>query len=319
MKAVGLNFADAMQRVGLYDLAPALPYIGGYEGAGEVVAVGSGVSDFEVGQRVIVVLPFGIFQHTLVVPQHYCFAIPEGMSWAEAAALPVNYLTAYLMLYELGGLRPGKSVLVHMVAGGVGTAVSQLCRAEGDCRVFGTASASKHDYARAQGCTDPIDYRSVDFEEAVNAATDGEGVDIILDPLAGSAIAKHFRLLKPLGKYVLYGGTNYYTGGSVNAINAVKQWWSTPNLKVMSLPDGNKSYSGFHLGHLVDKVDMIRAAMAHLLEKYAAGDIQPHVDSVFPLTAAGMSDAHRYMSEGRNLGKILLAVNPDEIELPARE
>merc|ERR1712137_663613 len=117
------------------------------------------------------------------------------MTFAEAAAIPVQYVTAHMMLHDLGHVQQGDSVLVHMAAGGVGTAACQILRAVGNVTVYGTASAGKHSHTEANGCTHPIDYRNQDYVKKVQELTDGKGVDIILDPLGGADIAKNYSLL----------------------------------------------------------------------------------------------------------------------------
>src|SRR5580704_687574 len=157
VRAAGLNFADVMAAQGLYPDAPKPPCVVGYEAAGVVDALGSGVPGHAVGQRVVALTHFGGHADVVCVPAEQVFQIPDEMSFEEAAALPVNYLTAYHMLFRVACVRPG--VLVHMAAGGVGMAVLQLCRTVEGLVVFGTASAGKHEMLRAEGCAHPIDYR----------------------------------------------------------------------------------------------------------------------------------------------------------------
>src|SRR5262249_43126239 len=151
-----------MAAQGLYPDRPPLPCVMGYEAAGVIDAAGDGVPGDRVGSRVIAMTRVGGHADTLCGPGGEGFPIPGGKGFAEAAALPVNYLTAYHMLHRVASVRPGERVLVHMAAGGVGIAALQLCRAIGDVEVFGTASAAKHDALRAEGCAHPIDYRATD-------------------------------------------------------------------------------------------------------------------------------------------------------------
>ncbi|KAK7940088.1 hypothetical protein WMY93_003414 [Mugilogobius chulae] len=145
VKTCGLNFADLMARQGLYDRLPSPPVTPGMECAGVVEAVGEEVTDRKVGDKVMVLNRFGLWQEVVVASVNHTFLIPDGMSFEEAAALPVNYITAYMMLFDFGHLRPNQSVLIHSAAGGVGTAATQLCKTVNDVTVFGTASASKHE------------------------------------------------------------------------------------------------------------------------------------------------------------------------------
>src|SRR5580704_13960244 len=195
VRAAGLNFADVMAAQGLYPDAPKPPCVVGYEVAGVVDALGERTQGYAAGQRVLAMTHFGGHADVVCVPADYVLAIPDAMSFEEAAAIPVNYVTAYHMLFRVAGVRPGERVLVHMAAGGVGTAVLQLCRTVEDLEVFGTASAAKHDVLKAQGCAHPIDYHATDYAAEVRRLTGGEGVDIVLDPLGGNDWRKGLKLL----------------------------------------------------------------------------------------------------------------------------
>src|SRR5713101_4091583 len=157
----GLNFADIAARMGLYPDAPKPPMVVGYEVSGTVKAVGQGVSDLRTGDSVLAVTAFRGQATRVIVPAIQAIKMPPGMSFEQAAALPVNYLTAFHILHQVAHLRPGDRVLIHMAAGGVGLATIQLCRLVEGVELFGTASASKHDLLRREGVAHPIDYRSV--------------------------------------------------------------------------------------------------------------------------------------------------------------
>ncbi|HET6583452.1 MAG TPA: alcohol dehydrogenase catalytic domain-containing protein, partial [Nannocystaceae bacterium] len=148
VRASGVNFADVLARMGLYPDAPPIPVVVGYEIAGVVDAVGAGVERIAIGQHVIGLCRFGGYADVVVLPQAQVFAMPQRLSFEQAAAIPVNYLTAWLMLVELGNLKARHTVLVHSAAGGVGQAALQICRLVG-ATMLGTASASKHERLRA--------------------------------------------------------------------------------------------------------------------------------------------------------------------------
>ncbi len=210
--AAGLNFAEVMAAQGLYPDAPKRPCVVGYEVAGEVDALGDGASEPAVGSRVVALTQFGGHADVVCVPAGQVLPIPDSMSFEEAAAIPVNYITAYHMLFRVASIRPGERVLVHMAAGGVGMAVLQLCRTVADTEVFGTASAAKHEALRAEGCAHPIDYRTTDYAAEVRRLTGGEGVDIVLDALGGSDWRKGMKLLRPCGRLVAFGFANMASG-----------------------------------------------------------------------------------------------------------
>src|SRR5580704_13936184 len=156
VRAVGINFADLMARVGLYPDAPKIPCVVGYEVSGTVDQVGRGVTGLHEGDRVFAMPKFGGYTDTLVVPRSSVFKMPEKMTFEEAAALPVVYLTAHHAMLFTGNLREGSSVLIHSAAGGVGVAAVQLARSR-QCVIFGTASPGKHDFLRELGVQHPID------------------------------------------------------------------------------------------------------------------------------------------------------------------
>src|SRR3954454_6059715 len=210
--AAGLNFAEVMARQGLYPDAPKPPCVVGYEVAGVVDAVGPGVDGDAVGRRGLALVRFGGHAELVCAPAAQVVELPETLGFEEAAAIPVNYLTAYHMLFRVANLRAGDRVLVHMAAGGVGIAVLQLCRTVADVVTFGTASAGKHDVLRAEGCTHPIDYRTEDYAARVRDLTGGEGVDLILDPLGGRDWKRGLRLLRPVGHLIAFGFANLAGG-----------------------------------------------------------------------------------------------------------
>src|SRR5574337_450707 len=182
VRAAGLNFAEVMARQGLYPDAPRLPCVMGYEVAGVVDAVGEGVREPAAGTRVLALTRFGGHAEAVCVPAQAAFPMPEAMSFEEGAALPVNYVTAWHMLFRVAALRPGETVLVHIAAGGVGMAALQLCRTVPGVVTIGTASAGKHEAIRREGCHHPIDYRAADWEAEARRITGGKGVDVVLDP-----------------------------------------------------------------------------------------------------------------------------------------
>jgi NADPH:quinone reductase-like Zn-dependent oxidoreductase len=209
--AAGINFADILARMGLYPDAPQPPAVVGYEVSGTVDQVGSGVDGLAEGSRVAALTRFGGYSDTVVVPANQVIPIGDGLSLEKAAALPVNYLTAWVMLVWLGNVRRGDRVLVHAVAGGVGQAALQICRHFG-AEVLGTASGGKHERLRQLGVTHPIDYRSQDFEEEVERVTGGRGVDIALDAVGGESFKKSYRCLAPLGRLVVFGASSMVSG-----------------------------------------------------------------------------------------------------------
>ncbi|KAM4844516.1 synaptic vesicle membrane protein VAT-1 homolog [Thomomys bottae] len=309
IRACGLNFADLMARQGVYDRLPPLPFTPGLEGAGVVIAVGEGVSDRRVGDRVMVLIRLGMWQEEVTVPSANTFLMPEAMTFEEAAALLVNYVTAYMVLFDFGNLRPGHSVLVHMAAGGVGMAAGQLCRTVENVTVFGTASASKHELLKENGVTHPIDYHTSDYVDEIKKISP-KGVDIVMDPLGGSDTAKGYNLLKPMGKVVTYGMANLVTGPKRNLMALARTWWNQFNVTALQLLQANRAVCGFNLGNLESEVELVRGVVVRLLELYNQGRIKPHIDSVWPFEK--VADAMKQMQEKKNVGKVLLVPGPEK-------
>ncbi|XP_046531627.1 synaptic vesicle membrane protein VAT-1 homolog [Equus quagga] len=309
VRACGLNFADLMVRQGLYDRLPPLPVTPGMEGAGVVIAVGEGVTDRKVGDRVMVLIRSGMWQEVVTVSSAQTFLMPEAMTFEEAAALLVNYITAYMVLFDFGNLRPGHSVLVHMAAGGVGMAAVQLCRTVENVTVFGTASASKHEVLKANGVTHPIDYHTTDYADEIKKISP-KGVDIVMDPLGGSDTAKGYNLLKPMGKMVTYGMANLLTGPKRNLMALARTWWNQFSVTALQLLPANRAVCGFHLGYLEGEVELVKGVVARLLALYSEGRIKPHIDSVWPFEK--VADAMRQIQEKKNVGKVILVPGPEK-------
>lgn len=304
VKAAGLNFAEVMARQGLYPDAPKTPFVAGYEAAGVIDAVGDGVTGLTSGMRVMAMSRFGAHADTLVTSAQLVVPIPDEMTFEEAAAIPVNYLTAYHMLFRVANFRPGSKVLIHMAAGGVGIAALQLCRTVPGAVTFGTASASKHEAIRAQGCDHPIDYHSVDYGEEIRRLTGGKGVDIILDALGGKDWKKGMDLLRPAGLLIAFGFANMASGDKKNYLNLVSQVVKIPLFTPLGMMDKNRGVAGVNVGHLWDELELLNEELAAVMELYKAGKIKPQVSDVVPFDRAG--DAHRIIQSRKNIGKVIL-------------
>lgn len=304
VRAAGLNFAEVMARQGLYPDAPEPPCVLGYEAAGIVDALGPGVAGPSVGQRVAVLARFGAHADVVCVPAEQAVEIPDAASFEEAAALPVNYLTAYHLLFRVASIRPGERVLVHMAAGGVGIAVLQLCRTLDGVVTFGTASAAKHEVLRAEGCTYPIDYRRVDYASEVRRLTGGEGVDVVLDALGGRDWRRGLALLRPVGRLVVFGFANLMRGERRRPLRVVSQVLRVPLVTPLGLMARNHTVSGVNIGHLWGQRALLREELEALVALWRAGHVKPRVDAVFPFADA--ADAHRRIAERQNIGKVVL-------------
>jgi synaptic vesicle membrane protein VAT-1 len=304
VRAAGLNFADVMAAQGLYPDAPKPPCVVGYEVAGVVDALGDGTQGFAVGERVLALTHFGGHADVVCVPAEQVLPMPDAMGFEEAAAMPVTYLTAYHILFRVAGVRPGERVLVHMAAGGVGTAVLQLCRTVEDLEVFGTASAGKHDVLKAEGCAHPIDYHATDYAAEVRRLTGGEGVDIVLDPLGGQDWRKGLKLLRPCGRLVAYGFANLASGQRRRPVRLVSQVAGIPLLTPLQLMNQNRTVSGVNIGHLWGQIAVLREELQAVLALWEHGSVKPLIDGTYPFAEA--PTAHRRILQHQNTGKIVL-------------
>jgi NADPH:quinone reductase-like Zn-dependent oxidoreductase len=246
---------------------------------------------------------FGGYQDTVAVPVSQVFPIPDGLSFSAAAAIPVNYFTAWLALFVLGSGGRDDTVLVHNGGGGVGIAAIQLARAAG-LTVITTASSWKHDELRRNGAETCIDYRTEDFVEAVRRATGGRGVDLILDPVGGPNIRKDLSVLAPLGRLVGFGLSDSVRNGRRSMVRMLKSVFLMPRISMVSLFNRNHAVAGLNLGHLWSEMDRLRGIGAEILKMYEAGSVAPVVAREFPLAAAG--EAHTYIAARKNLGKVVL-------------
>jgi len=307
VRAAGVNFADVMARLGIYPDAPPPPLVVGYEVAGIIDALGQGVATHHLGQRVVAFTRFGGYASMAVTRADFAFTAPACLSDIEAAAIPVNYLTALVALDKLGNLGPGETVLVHGAGGGVGIAALQLARLR-RATVIGTASAAKHEALRALGIDHAIDPRDGGMAAAIRRLTAGRGVDVILDPVGGASLAEGYSLLAPLGRLVAYGASSAVRGER-------RSWWrilrtlaAMPRFRPLALMNDNRGVLGLNLGRLWDEVPRLTPAMHGLLDDVAAGRLKPVIDRSFPLDRA--ADAHRLLQARGNLGKVVLSVEP---------
>ncbi|MBN2370099.1 MAG: zinc-binding dehydrogenase [Vicinamibacteria bacterium] len=302
--AAGVNFADLLARMGLYPDAPRPPCVTGFEVAGVIDATGDDVFHLQIGTRVAAILPHGGHSEIVVAPSGAVFPLPESLPFETAAALPVNYLTAWIMLIHIGSLQKGRHVLIHSAGGGVGLAAIQLCRWRG-ASVIGVASAHKHERLRALGVRHCVDSLTDDFEHEVRRLTDGRGVDVVIDAVGGESFRKSYRCLAPLGRLFVYGASSLAPGRKRRPLSVLLRLFRMPRFNPLTLMNQNRGVFGVHLGHLGSQPALLRDAMERLLMLTANGTLAPIVDRVFPFEEAAA--AHAYIHERKNFGKILLS------------
>src|ERR1700733_3137127 len=290
VEASGVNFADVMGSMGVYPYMPPLPVVPGYEVAGRVDAVGAGLDAGWMGREVMAATRFGGYSDVVCAPANQVFTRPAGLSAIDAAAIPINYLTAWQLLVVMGGLKKGETVLIHSVGGGAGLAATQIAKHIG-ARVIGAAPAAKHGELAPLGVDHLIDYRTEDFETRARAITDGRGVHLILDPVGGDSLKKGFRLLAPTGRLGIFGASSLAQGKTRSLVGALSML-------------ANKGVFGVNLKHLWDDPELMRVWAGQVLELWSQGAIKPKIARSFSFAEAAA--AHHFLQDRKNIGKVIL-------------
>jgi NADPH:quinone reductase-like Zn-dependent oxidoreductase len=231
------------------------------------------------------------------------FEIPAAIDFDQAAALPVNYLTAYQLLVVMGGLKKDESVLIHNAGGGVGLAALDIARHIG-ARTMGTSSPAKHTFLKKRGLDHAIDYRAHDFLKEVNRLTKGRGCELVIDPLGGSHWKKSYKALRATGRLGMFGISTLTQSGMARPLRFLKLMLQLPWYNPVMLMNANKSVFGVNLGHLWHEPEKIQGWMRHILQGVDEGWARPHVDKTFSFEKA--ADAHAYIEDRKNIGKVVL-------------
>jgi NADPH:quinone reductase-like Zn-dependent oxidoreductase len=306
VRAAGVNFADLLARVGLYPDAPKPPCVVGYEIAGDVDALGEGVEGIELGQRVMGGSRFGGYAQLAVTGTDALVPMPDGWSYAEGAALPVTYATAYAGLVRYGGLRPGERVLIQAAAGGVGIAATHIAKLVG-AEVYGTASPGKHDAIRGFGVDHPIDYRTHDVvDEVRRVAGEEQPIDLAFDAIGGRSFKQSFSLLRPGGRLVCFGASEVQAGERRSPLRAMRVVAQMPRFNPLKLMRESKSVIGLNMLQLWDAAGSLEEYVAPLREWVDESRIRPVVAREFRLDDG--AEAHRYVHERKNVGKVVLTL-----------
>jgi putative PIG3 family NAD(P)H quinone oxidoreductase len=288
--AAGVNGADLSQREGRYPIPQGTPDVLGLEAAGEIVALGAGATGWAIGDKVCALLIGGGYAEYCAVPGEQCLPVPAGLTVEQAAALPEVAMTVWTNVFEIGGLKPGETLLVHGGASGIGTHVIQLAHRLGSKVIATAGSDAKCRRCEELGAVKAINYRTEDFVATARQYAAGAGVDVILDMVGGDYIQRGLDLLNHGGRLVMLAQKK---GSKVEVdlglIQAKHLCLTGSRLRPRPIPEK---------GRLVAAV---RKAVWPLIE---CGDVKPIIDSTFPLQAA--ADAHRRMHSGEHVGKVLL-------------
>jgi putative PIG3 family NAD(P)H quinone oxidoreductase len=288
--AAGVNRADLLQRMGRYPPPPGASEILGLELAGEVVELGPQCRRWQRGDRVMALVSGGAYASLAIVPEETAMPIPDGLDWRTAAAVPEAFLTAYLNLFDLGNLVSDEYVLVHAGASGVGTAAIQLGREVGARVIVTAGSDAKLDLCRRLGATRAVHREREDFVVPVLEATGGRGVHLVLDVVGAPYWAANLRALRRKGRLVLVG----FLGGSQGELDlgpVMRRNLVVRGTTLRGMP-------------LEEKAKLVERCASFILPRLVNGRLRAVLDRCFPLAEAGA--AHEYMTENRNLGKIVL-------------
>ncbi len=291
--ATGLNFRDVLMALGRY---PGNSTVFGNECAGKIVAVGEGVQQFQVGERVIAMGP-GSFASHMTVPAGHVMPVPKALSDYEAATIPSAFLTAHYALCHLGKIATGDRVLIHAAAGGVGLAAVQLAQRAG-AEIFATAgSPEKRAYLKSLGVPHIMDSRSLDFAAEIMQITRGKGVDLVLNSLAGDFIAKSFSVTATHGRFLEIGMTGIWDDARVSQLNR------------------NISYFPINLAATFQEDPrLVSDLLRELLKEFEVGHLKPLPVKVFSI--GHVAQAFRYMAQARHIGKIVVTHEGPAVHLP---
>jgi putative PIG3 family NAD(P)H quinone oxidoreductase len=290
--ACGVNRPDVMQRQGRYPPPPGASDLPGMEIAGEIVALGPKVSGLSLGDRVAALLPGGGYAAYAVAAAPLCLLVPENLTLVEAAAIPETFFTVWTNLFERGGCKAGDTVLIHGGTSGIGTTAIQLGKAFG-ARVYATAgSPEKARACERLGALRGIDYRTEDFVEVMGTLTAGRGVDVILDIVAGTYVARNLEAAAVEGRIVVIS----LLGGSRAEVN----------MGVMLTKRLTLTGSTLRSRTVAQKALVADGVRRNVLPLIAAGTVRPVIFATFPLAEAAA--AHRLMESSQHIGKIVLTV-----------
>ncbi len=308
VEAFGLNYADVVARHGLYQDAPPMPSVLGYEVVGRVDALGSGVTSLAVGQRVTALTRFGGYATQAVTDARAAVPIPDDMEVGVAAALPTQGCTAYFMAEEMVRHHEGDHVLIHAAAGGVGTLLVQLCKRRG-CVVYGTAgSDAKLDLLRKLGVDHPINYQRVDFAEEIRRLRGSAGLDVIYDSIGGASVRKGIKLLAAGGRIVCFGGAAHQAG-SLQILRSLRFALSFGFPHPIPLLMRSKSVIGVNMLRVSDERPLVlQRCLQAVVDMTLRGELTPTVGGRY--TAAQIAQAHEFLESRRSVGKVVVTWDP---------
>ncbi len=303
VEAFGLNYADVMARHGQYKEAPPFPAIIGYEVVGTVEAVKNKKNNALVGKRVVAFTRFGGYAE-YALSKDFGVAIIDDMGVGSALCIATQYVTAYYMAFVATNLFKGDKVVIHAGAGGVGTALIQLCKLK-QCEVFATAgSTEKIEYVKHQGADYGINYRQSDYVKDVTKLLGGKRLDATFNPIAGSTFKKDFSLIGSGGRVILFGGSELSgkKWGALSGLNFVRKMGFRLAIGLMMR---SKSIIGVNMLKIGDnKPEMLNYCLTEVTKLIANGKLKPHVGATF--NAEEIAKAHTLLESRKSIGKVIV-------------
>jgi NADPH:quinone reductase-like Zn-dependent oxidoreductase len=303
VEAFGLNFADVIARHGKYKDAPPLPAILGYEVVGRIESLGQGVTHLQVGQRVTAFTRFGGYAEYAVTDARAAARIPDDMDAGVALALATQYCTAWFCVEEMLHLHPGDQVLIHAAAGGVGTALTQLCKRRG-CVIFGTGgSEEKLAYIRSNGAQHAINYTTTDFVTEIKKISK-RPIDVVFDSAGGKTFRKGKSLLGAGGRIIGYGAAEQLEKKTIfGTLGLLFDFgFTNPVFLLMA----SKSILGVNMLRVSDqRPDVLQRCLQQVVALATVKEIQPHVGGRFQASQIG--EAHAFLESRKSTGKIMVS------------
>ncbi|MGZ0718770.1 NAD(P)H-quinone oxidoreductase [Pseudomonas palleroniana] len=292
VQAAGVNRPDALQRAGKYPMKPGMSPIPGLEVAGEVVALGDGVTTYALGDKVCALTNGGGYAQYCSVPASQALPVPDGMDWIHAAAIPETFFTVWANLFGLGGAHKGQRALIHGGTSGIGTTALMLCREFG-IQAFATAGSADKCAAITQLGAEAINYREQDFAQVIAEKTGGQGVNVVLDIMGASYLNNNLKALAMDGRLVMLG---FLGGGKANDVDLLTILAKRANITGSLLRPRTQE----------EKAAIADQLREHVWPVLSAGRCVPMIDQVFDYTEA--AQAHARMEGGDHIGKIVLRV-----------
>ena len=295
IRATAVNRADLLQAMGLYPPPAGESEILGLEMAGVIAGVGDAAEGWQVGDRVLGLLAGGGYAQQVAVHPQMLIRLPNNWSFAEGAAIPEVWLTAFSNLFMEGGLKKGETVMIHTGGSGVGTAGIQMAREAGATVHVTAGTTAKLEKCRELGAALAVNYKTQDFFKAAMDATGGKGVNLILDPIGAAYLTQNLNLLGTNGRLVNIG----LLGGSTAELNLGTVLGKS--LRILG--------TRLRARPLAEKIAITRNFQERFWPMLQTGELQPVIDRIFPIAEA--QAAHSYVRDNRNIGKVILEINAD--------